>query len=415
MLTLHQWAAINNQYAMCKFLLDHGAPINAVGGTSRATPLQWAAQRSQYYTCNLLLRHGADPLLTDGQGYNAFHIATFEGNVLLIVLFLHQGIAVDVLDEYGHTGLMWSAYKGYPQLVDVFLRWGADVHATDKQGFTALHWALVKGNPGCVLKLVEYGADRFALTSEGKTPAATAEMHNSLRVWRHVLAECGYGPDGHPVEPTLPGVSWLLKDPRAGMTRFLFFAPFLMVWLALVSLAYLPVYLGLPLAVASGWGVMQLAQRVMEYAPSDLRRFHKTVGSSLDLVMEATPLTLSSFSCQPWMSGIFAGCVTLVGLDWLFVVLPATYRSTTQPVLLLNLVFGGLYSMVVFYYVTTMRADPGFVPRLNGIAEQKAVIDELLSLWKFDENNFCVTCMIRMPLRSKHCKRCQRCVARHDQ
>jgi hypothetical protein len=166
----------------------------------------------------------------------------------------------------------------------------------------------------------------------------------------------------------------------------------LMVWLATISLAYLPIYFGLPFAVASSWGVMQIAQRVMEYAPNDLRRFHKT----------------------PWMSGIFAGCVALVGVDWIFVILPHTFRSTTHPVYLLNLVFGGLYSMVVFYYVTTMRADPGFVPRLNGIAEQKAVIDELLSLWKFDENNFCVTCMIRTPLRSKHCKRCQRCVARHD-
>jgi palmitoyltransferase len=52
---------------------------------------------------------------------------------------------------------------------------------------------------------------------------------------------------------------------------------------------------------------------------------------------------------------------------------------------------------------------------MNGIAEQKAVIDDLLALWKYDEYNFCVTCMIRTPLRSKHCKACQRCVAKHDQ
>ena len=62
-----------------------------------------------------------------------------------------------------------------------------------------------------------------------------------------------------------------------------------------------------------------------------------------------------------------------------------------------------------------MIYDPGFVPKMNGIAEQKAAIDELLKMWKFDESNFCVTCMIRTPLRSKHCRRCRRCVAKHDQ
>ena len=62
-----------------------------------------------------------------------------------------------------------------------------------------------------------------------------------------------------------------------------------------------------------------------------------------------------------------------------------------------------------------MLEDPGYVPKLGSRAQQKAVIDELLSLWKFDDQNFCVTCMVRRPLRSKHCRRCSRCVAKHDQ
>ena len=71
--------------------------------------------------------------------------------------------------------------------------------------------------------------------------------------------------------------------------------------------------------------------------------------------------------------------------------------------------------MTTYFYVACMVFEPGFVPKLNGIAEQKAVIDELLKSWKYDEFNFCVTCMIRTPLRSKHCKACKRCVAKHDQ
>lgn len=62
-----------------------------------------------------------------------------------------------------------------------------------------------------------------------------------------------------------------------------------------------------------------------------------------------------------------------------------------------------------------MIEDPGYVPKLGSRTQQKTVIDELLSLWKFDDQNFCVSCMVRRPLRSKHCKRCSRCVAKHDQ
>ena len=61
-----------------------------------------------------------------------------------------------------------------------------------------------------------------------------------------------------------------------------------------------------------------------------------------------------------------------------------------------------------------MLEDPGYVPKLGSRTQQKAVIDDLIGLWKFDDQNFCVTCMIRQPLRSKHCKRCGRCVAKHD-
>ncbi|KHN99763.1 Palmitoyltransferase AKR1 [Metarhizium album ARSEF 1941] len=385
------WAAINNQYAMCKFLIEHGAEINRKGGESVATPLQWAAQRCHYYTVNLLLQHGADPLVTDAQGYNTLHISTFNGNTLLIVLLLHQGIPVDVLDTYGHTSLMWAAYKGFPSCVDVFLRWGASVHAADEQGFTALHWALVKGNPGCIQKLIEYGADRFAKTDTGKTPSVTATELNTQPAWYRALRECGYDRDGNPVTPPWPGANYFLKDRRAFTCKFLFFWPWVMIWGVLIVLSYSPVFLGLPLAAGIVYCAHWCATQVLEYAPSDMRHFHKT----------------------PWMAGIFAGSLFLVGVSWLTTVMWRTIRGGSSHVIL-NLAFGLLFGLTTFFYAASMRYDPGFVPRLNGIAEQRAVIDELLASWKFDEANFCVTCMIRTPLRSKHCRRCQRCVAKHD-
>ncbi|KAJ2895785.1 hypothetical protein MKZ38_006178 [Zalerion maritima] len=387
-ITMLHWAAINNQYAMCKFLIEKGSGINKKGGDSMATPLQWAAQRCHYYTINLLLQHGADPLITDNQGYNTLHISTFHGNVFVVVLLLHQGIPVDVPDSFGHTGLMWSAYKGFPQCVDLFLRWGANVHATDEEGFTALHWALVKGSTGCIQKLIEYGADRFAVTTKGKTPASTAEELNTTAAWYKALKESGYDEDGHPEVPSFPGASYFLQDKTAFLTRFLFIWPFFVVWIVIYLMSHMTVFLGVPFSLLVGYALQWVAIQLTEYGPPDMKHIHKT----------------------PWLTGIFAGSLFLVGVTWLITILPWTFSAHPM----LNFLFAGFYGLCAYFYVTTMIYDPGFVPKMNGIAEQKAVIDELLALWKFDEANFCVTCMIRTPLRSKHCRRCGRCVAKHD-
>ena len=271
------WAAINNQYAMCKFLIEQGANVNKKGGESVGTPLHWATQMSHYYTVNLLLQHGADPLITDGGGYNTLHLSTFNGNVFLIVMLLHQGIPVDVPDAHGHTGLMWSAYLRFPQCVDLFLRWGANVHAVDEIGYTALHWALVKGSTGCIQKLIEYGADRFAKTLDGKTPAIVADELKTAAAWHSALRESGYDEDGHPSLPSFPGSSCFLQNKRVFLTRFLFVWPFFVVWAVLYVMAHMPVYVGVPIGLLGGYSLQWLAQRIAEYGPPDMRHLHKTV------------------------------------------------------------------------------------------------------------------------------------------
>lgn len=266
---------------MCQFLLKAGAEVNKKGGESVATPAMWAAQRCHYYTVNLLLQHGADPLITDIQGYNILHLATFEGNIFLLVLLLHHNINVDIPDIQGHTSLMWAAYKGFPACVDLFLRWGADVHATDETGFTALHWALVKGSQGCIQKLLEYGSDRFAETANGKTPAITAEEMKTERIWLRALKECGYDDDARPKNIEFPMSSYLLKDKRGFMNKFFFFFPFFILWVMVMLASQLPVFVGIPFALIAGYCLQWVAQQVMEYAPTDMRHMHKTVSSSM--------------------------------------------------------------------------------------------------------------------------------------
>ena len=95
--------------------------------------------------------------------------------------------------------------------------------------------------------------------------------------------------------------------------------------------------------------------------------------------------------------------------------IPLTIEGTIQTNFFLNFLFALFYGLTAYFYLFTMTSDPGFVPKSASRSASKAVIDELMELRQFDEHHFCVNCMVRKPLRSKDCKRCERCVAKSDQ
>lgn len=170
---------------------------------------------------------------------------------------------------------MWAAYKGYSACVDLLLRWGASVTVTDEQGFTALHWALVNGSPVCIQKLLEHGSDRFALTADGKTPALVAEEMASVGAWHRALAESGFRADATMNAFPLPYTSFIKS--RVFLNRFFFLCPFGVLFLVFAILSDEVIYAAIPLSILCAYFLQWVAQQLLRWAPSDMKRLDRTV------------------------------------------------------------------------------------------------------------------------------------------
>ena len=57
--SLLHWAAINNRCEIAKYLINHGADVNAVGGILQEIPLAWAVRKSFVHMCYILLQAGS--------------------------------------------------------------------------------------------------------------------------------------------------------------------------------------------------------------------------------------------------------------------------------------------------------------------------------------------------------------------
>ncbi|XP_071435410.1 ankyrin repeat domain-containing protein 39 [Pithys albifrons albifrons] len=99
--TALHYASRNGHLAVCRLLLQRGAPCDArtPGG---ATPLHRACYCGHLAVSRLLLHHGADPAATDGDGRTPLHKAAEQGHRELCALLLrHCPALAAVCDSKG--------------------------------------------------------------------------------------------------------------------------------------------------------------------------------------------------------------------------------------------------------------------------------------------------------------------------
>ncbi|KAG0143309.1 hypothetical protein CROQUDRAFT_81209 [Cronartium quercuum f. sp. fusiforme G11] len=386
-ITALHWAAINGHLLLCSFLIARGAIVDAYGGELVATPLMWAARNGRVYVVHLLLKHGADPNLVDSQGFNTLHLATHSSSALTLAYLLASSRlgpdALESADPQGHTALHWACYQGDTLSVNLLLAHRACVSVKDVNGMTPLHWAVVKGNASCIKQVVLAGADVQARTIEGKTPKEMADELKSVAAWTKALGEAGLKPDGSPRHQVLSPFK----------TKVAIFALSLIVMgLVFNTFDSLPWFTAWPLAFAQAYGTHHIVSVIL-----------------LDAKTRGGGTTGDVITRSPYLSSIIVASIFWVGYTWSTRIVRNTpgYAAT-------NLIFLLSCLICAYNFFRAISLDPGFVPLPRGDGELNRVVEGLVESGKFDGTNFCITCQTRRPLRSKHCRLCNRCTARFD-
>jgi len=70
--------------------------------------------------------------------------------------------------------------------------------------------------------------------------------------------------------------------------------------------------------------------------------------------------------------------------------------------------------LCAYNFFRAITLDPGTCPKPTSDDELKSIIEDLASEGRLNGQTFCIQCMARKPLRSKHCRVCDKCIARSD-
>lgn len=390
------WAAINNRLAVVKFLISQGVDVNCQAEKLHSTPLHWAARYGYVYIVDYLIAFGADMNLKDDQGFNLLHLAVNSSNIMLVAYVLFFIVArglldINTQDPNGRTALLWASYQGDSLTVALLLKFGANINLQDAGGFTALHWGVVKGQLHVIKYLIRAGGDFFQKTNDQKDCFTIANELNTTFPLKKALRSCGFNDTGYPTFK-------LFSEPfHAKFTTFII--PLLFIGFAGNMFCVSHILIWFIVLLIIGFALNEFFQRLVIpsfIGPTDVN----------------DPLIDYNVSRSPLMAGIFFGSLFWVTIVATFMIMPNMWRADTFKSCIVLLVF---VTASYFTFVKLLSSDPGVKPAIRDDVDKiRDIITELMSIGKFDTENFCIETWVRKPMRSKYSKFSRGLVSRFD-
>lgn len=156
----------DNNYAVVKLLLDHGADVNAKSHR-KVPPLHRACEYDAIRVAKLLLDNGADIDAIDNR-HTALYAAGRSGNEEVVRLLLARGANVDlggVGDGFACVPLLYACRTGFIMIAQDLIAHGADINRTYSSIGTPLALACYYGHEAIARLLIQKGVDIEAVRS----------------------------------------------------------------------------------------------------------------------------------------------------------------------------------------------------------------------------------------------------------
>ena len=177
---LLHWAAANNVEKLVKYLVEHGADINKEDVRGK-TPLYLAVEYNNKNLMKYLVEHGADINKEDEDWWTPLMSAINSGNENIVKYLVENKADINKQNKSGITPLYWAVYINNESIVKYLVEHGADVNKEDVRGYTPLHRAAGSNNENLVKYLVEHRADVNKKNILGKTPIMLAKSDRIRR------------------------------------------------------------------------------------------------------------------------------------------------------------------------------------------------------------------------------------------